>query len=79
MKRKYKLSKQFTDEQAAKALEEVMNVTGAEFAEYADDRAYLIVGAEEDKITHVMNRAVNIFARVCGECKISFDSFVYED
>ncbi|MCR5773408.1 MAG: hypothetical protein K6G87_19475 [Butyrivibrio sp.] len=79
MKRKYNLSKKVTEEQAAKAMEEMQKITGFGEAEFADDRTALIVTADDDKITHVMNRSVNIFARVCDETKISFDSFIYED
>lgn len=79
MKRKYNLSKKVTEEQAAKAMEEMHKITGFGEAEFADDRKSLIVTADDDKITHVMNRSVNIFARVCDETKISFDSFIYED
>ena len=79
MKRKYNLSKQVTEEQAAKAMEEMQKITGFGKAEFTEDRKGLIVTADDDKITHVMNRSVNIFARVCDDTKISFDSFVFED
>lgn len=79
MKRKYTVSKKITDEQAAEAIKEIKEVTGCGDAEFTEDRAFLIITADDDKITHVMNRSVNIFARVCDDTKISFDSFVYED
>lgn len=79
MKRKYNLSKQVTEEQAAKAMDEMQKITGFGEAEFTQDRKGLIVIADDDKITHVMNRSVNIFARVCDDTKISFDSFIYED
>ena len=79
MKRKYNLSKVVTEEQAAKAMEEMKKITGFGEAEFTEDRKGLIVTADDDKITHVMNRSVNIFARVCDDTKISFDSFIYED
>ena len=79
MKRKYNLSKKVTDEQASKAMEEMEKITGFGEAEFADDNKALIVTADDDKITHVMNRSVNIFARVCDETKMSIDSFIYED
>lgn len=78
MKRKYNLSKAVTQEQADKAMEEMKKITGFGEAEFTEDLKGLIVTADDDKITHVMNRSVNIFARVCDETKISFDSFVYE-
>jgi hypothetical protein len=79
MKRKYNLSKVVTEEQAAKAMDEMQKITGFGEAEFTEDRKGLIVTADDDKITHVMNRSVNIFARVCDDTKISFDSFIYED
>lgn len=79
MKRKYNLSKAVTQEQADKAMEEMKKITGFGEAEFTEDLKGLIVTADDDKITHVMNRSVNIFARVCDETKISFDSFVYEE
>lgn len=79
MKRKYNLSKAVTQEQADKAMEEMKKITGFGEAEFTEDLKGLIVTADDDKITHVMNRSVNIFARVCDETKISFDSFVFEE
>jgi hypothetical protein len=78
MKRKYNLSKAVTQEQADKAMEEMKKITGFGEAEFTEDLKGLIVTADDDKITHVMNRSVNIFARVCDETKISFDSFIYD-
>ncbi len=78
MKRKYNLSKAVTQEQADKAMEEMKKITGFGEAEFTEDLKGLIVTADDDKITHVMNRSVNIFARVCDETKISFDSFIFE-
>lgn len=78
MKRKYNLSKAVTQEQADKAMEEMKKITGFGEAEFTEDLKSLIVTADDDKITHVMNRSVNIFARVCDETKISFDCFIYE-
>ena len=79
MKRKYSLSKKITEEQAAVALKEMSQITGFGSAEFTDGYEALIVTADDDKIAHIMNRSVNIFARVCDETKLSFDSFVYED
>lgn len=78
MKRKYNLSKAVTQEQADKAMEEMKKITGFGEAEFTEDLKGLIVTADDDKITHVMNRCVNIFARVCDETKISFDSFIFD-
>ncbi|MBQ1457977.1 hypothetical protein [Butyrivibrio fibrisolvens] len=78
MKRKYNLSKAVTQEQADKAMEEMKKITGFGEAEFTEDLKGLIVTADDDKITHVMNRSVNIFARVCDETKISFDSFIFD-
>lgn len=78
MKRKYNLSKAVTQEQADKAMEEMKKITGFGEAEFTEDLKSLIVTADDDKITHVMNRSVNIFARVCDETKISFDSFIFD-
>jgi hypothetical protein len=78
MKRKYNLSKAVTQEHADKAMEEMKKITGFGEAEFTEDLKGLIVTADDDKITHVMNRSVNIFARVCDETKISFDSFIFD-
>jgi|GEM_PF-2005301 len=79
MKRKYSVSKKITDEMANQTIDEVKKVTGCEDVEFTDNYSYVVVKASDENITHVMNRAVNIFARVCDGANISFDSFVYED
>ena len=76
MKRKYSVSKKIEDEKASAALKEVSAVEGCISVELSEDKNFLIVEARDDAYTDVMNLAVNVFARLCDDAKLSFDSFI---
>lgn len=78
MKRRYKLTKNITAEEAEQAMQEIREIPKIQFVEMSEDHKFLTVQTGEDDYYEVMTTAMNICERSHPDCSLSFDSFIYD-
>lgn len=78
MKRRYRLTKNITAEEAEQAMQEIREIPKIQSAEMSEDHKFLTVQTGDDDYYEVMTTAMNICERAHTDCGLSFDSFIYD-